>query len=119
MRIRLVVPLAALLPLGGCALWDAPRSRHFRSSLVDYLYPHGTRANASPARLQLPLRVGLAFVPTQGNPLDSNSEPPLPDIVCKAFTPRPWRRAIAPTPSTRQSCHPRSRHLPRGPTRSY
>src|SRR5258706_6729993 len=57
MRIRLVVLLAALLTLGGCSLWDAPRSRHFRSSLVDYLYPHRTRANASPARLRLPLRV--------------------------------------------------------------
>lgn len=105
MRIRLVVLLAALLTLGGCALWDFPRSRHFRSSLVDYLYPQGTREKARPAKLQLPLRVGLAFVPTQGSPLDSSSEQRLLEIVRKAFTGRPWVGEIRTIPSTYLEVH--------------
>lgn len=65
---------ATLLALSGCtALFQPGLGAGMRtgasSSLVDYLYPHGESPPApseSIPQLELPLRVGLAFVPTGG-----------------------------------------------------
>jgi rhombotail lipoprotein len=95
--------LALLLPLvvtiNGCATWYAPRQIHRRSSLLEYLAPHGAVTHGGPARLQLPVKIGVAFVPTQGEPLDADSQERLVEIVAKAFAGRPWVGAIRTIPS--------------------
>jgi len=59
----------ALLASGCSTLWNwGPRRQGTSSSLVDYLYPDGRvppEFDAAVPRLQLPLRVGIAFVPGQ------------------------------------------------------
>ncbi|HKQ16121.1 MAG TPA: rhombotarget lipoprotein [Steroidobacteraceae bacterium] len=59
--------------LSGCAALDAvmfghagPRQSHNSSSLVEFLYPHGATPPAENQipELRVPLRVGLAFLPT-------------------------------------------------------
>lgn len=68
---KLIVLL--LLALTGCSFFGA-RHRHYRSNLVDYLFPDGMPSHPRAARLQLPLKVGLAFVPGEPRPLDPQSE---------------------------------------------
>ena len=72
MRIRTFLAVAILLALSGCtnlACFQAcQRHAQNSSSLVDFLYPDG---NASPPQsaqpeLHIPLRVGLAFLPSTG-----------------------------------------------------
>jgi rhombotail lipoprotein len=62
--------LIACLLLCGCASWFGHGSREgVSSSLVDYLYPDGGEPAKPPAvtpNLELPLAVGIAFVPSQG-----------------------------------------------------
>jgi rhombotail lipoprotein len=66
------IPCAVvLLVLAGCSsLWGVSTRQGVSSSLVDYLYPKGepppAQSGAAP-HLQLPLRVGLAFVPAGPN----------------------------------------------------
>ena len=72
-RILALAAVAALM-LSGCAALDAvmfghaqPRQTHNASSLVEFLYPNGRTPpveNQIP-ELRVPLRVGLAFLPTQ------------------------------------------------------
>lgn len=70
-KIALTALLAALLGMGGCTALFTPgmESRHgTSSSLVDYLYPKGEVPpdyDGSVPYLSLPLRVGIAFVPSQ------------------------------------------------------
>jgi len=74
MRIRATLALVLLASgLGGCAeLWggtcaSCSSHTHSTSSLVGYLYPNGKLPPADEAipQLPIPLRVGLAFLPTQ------------------------------------------------------
>jgi rhombotail lipoprotein len=103
MRLRLVLCLAALVALAGC-VWG-PRQRHYRSNLVDYLYPNGRHDKTRPSRLQLPLKIGLAFVPAAPAPVDPNAEERLLAIVRKAFTGRPWVGEIHTIPSSYLELH--------------
>lgn len=75
MKIRTVVLLLSLaVTLSGCQMWRSalchPHCRSEQrasSSLVSYLYPSGEqppRENSVP-ELKLPVRVGLAFLPSQ------------------------------------------------------
>lgn len=75
MKLRTMLCLIALgAALAGCTsfndLWCAPHCRsetHNSSSLVSFLYPDGQtppRQDATP-ELHLPLRIGLAFLPSQ------------------------------------------------------
>jgi rhombotail lipoprotein len=59
---------AALAMLGGCCLPDSS-SRRQSSSLVSFLYPRGMEQPDRPAIpiLSLPLHVGVAWVPEQGD----------------------------------------------------
>lgn len=77
MKIRTrVLLLIAAVGLPGCAALDhafcAPHCRaarsHSSSSLVEFLYPRGEvpPAENSTPELRVPLRVGLAFLPSQG-----------------------------------------------------
>ena len=70
---RLVFPallafgVTLLLVTGGCfSLWDGQRQTHQASSVVGYLYPNQTDPlpPAGLPVLRLPLRVGVAFVPS-------------------------------------------------------
>lgn len=101
--MRRFATLCAVLLLAGCSL--APHSRHYRSTLVDYLYPKGARETPRPSRLQLPLRIGLAFVPTSSTPVDDVSEQRLLQIVQKAFAGRPWVGEIQTIPSHYLEAH--------------
>jgi rhombotail lipoprotein len=62
---RSALPLLALiLALSACA---SAGTTHRAASVVDYLYPHGREvvvAPSIPPRLTLPLRIGVAFVPS-------------------------------------------------------
>lgn len=84
----------------GCAFFNVPQRRHYRSSLVDYLFPG--RMPSPPrtaARLQLPLRVGIAFVPGELQTVDPQQEQQLLGIVRKAFVGRDWVEQIQVIPS--------------------
>ncbi len=61
-RLRLAFELSFLLvPLAGCA----PGQRQMHADLLRYLYPTGAAvAPVEEVQLQLPLRVGVAFVPS-------------------------------------------------------
>ena len=97
--MRKVIVLVLLL-FTGCSTFG-PQRRHFRSNLVDYLYPSGmpSRSHAA-ARLQLPLKIGIAFVPSQQGTLDPQSEQRLADIVRKGFAGRDWVGQITTIPSS-------------------
>lgn len=75
-------------------------------SLVDYLYPNGeipTQSDSSTPRLNLPLRVGLAFVPTNsfsGQPLSEATKSDLLGKVKTAFQSRDYIEHIEVIPDT-------------------
>lgn len=58
---KILIFLVAVLLMAGCA-----GKRHYSSSLMDYLYPN-TQKEVSPSTpvLELPVKVGIAFVPNQ------------------------------------------------------
>jgi rhombotail lipoprotein len=70
--LKLVLVIAMATVLSGCealcAPGCAPREHHSSSSLVEFLYPSGQMPPAQNTipELQVPLRVGLAFLPSQG-----------------------------------------------------
>jgi rhombotail lipoprotein len=79
-KITLIVAILTMLALvTGCAsMWMGNQSRKgASSSLVDYLYPNGEIPpdfDATIPNLNLPLRVGLAFVPAVSNTVEGLSE---------------------------------------------
>jgi rhombotail lipoprotein len=91
--------LIVLLLLTGCSFYG-PQRRHYRSSLVDYLFPDGMPSHPRATRLQLPLRVGIAFVPCEPQTLDPQAEQQLLGIVRKAFVGRDWVGQIHLIPSS-------------------
>jgi rhombotail lipoprotein len=109
--MRLPLPLLPLLllcaALGGCAL-DAQRG-HYSSSVVDYLYPRGHRPlQPSVPVLNLPLNVGIAFVPGErgggparfrGEALSETQKMDLMQQVAKHFAALPYVRDIQLIPT--------------------
>jgi rhombotail lipoprotein len=86
----------ALLTVFGCT---SPETRVRRSSLMDYLYPkqqHAPAPNPAGARLKLPLKLGIAFVPGDNSSwrvqglLAPGQEKPLLDVVKQSFKDKPW-----------------------------
>lgn len=53
----------------GCVIWDSKRRTTERTSLLDFLYPKASEKTLQPTipTLNLPLRVGLAWVPMAGD----------------------------------------------------
>jgi len=100
MRLRLVLTAVVCLALMGCLSFGYGR-RQYRSNLLDYLSPRNTEARRvnAPSRLQLPLRIGIAFIPAGNSPIDAESEQRLLEIVRKAFSGREWVRDIRTIPS--------------------
>jgi len=95
-----------LLGLMGC---NTPRTTTRRSSLMDYLYPKSQSApapNPAGARLKLPLKLGIAFVPGGSGSwrvqslLAPGQERPLLDVVKQSFRDKPWVADIKLVPST-------------------
>jgi rhombotail lipoprotein len=109
MNGRILVPiLSAALLLAGCStLWDfsgATRSGA-SSSLVDYLYPDGRVPpdfDETIPRLQLPLRVGVAFVPGQSSygTISEATKMGLLEKVKAAFIDREYISGIEVIPDT-------------------
>jgi rhombotail lipoprotein len=73
MRVRTLFGLALMIGLTGCAdllCFPACQQRHTQNStsLVEFLYPNGAAPPPQDAQpqLHLPLRVGLAFLPSHG-----------------------------------------------------
>ena len=103
MRIRLV--LAVIFLTAACS-----HSREARrsSSLMDFLYPEASEAPAlGNAQLQLPLRVGIAFVPVQHDggygwsaDIPAETEQRLLSILRDSFAERDWVSEIEIIPST-------------------
>ena len=95
-----IVPLLLVL-FSGCAAFYGPQHRHYRSNLVDYLFPGGMPSSPrTAARLQLPLKIGIAFVPGEPQTVDPQQEQRLLDIVRKGFAGRDWVGQIQVIPST-------------------
>jgi len=106
-RILFVMLLSAALP--GCtSLWMGGNYETVRqgasSSLVDYLYPDGEippTLNEQMPRLQLPLRVGIAFVPSNSREdLSAAEKQQLLEHVAAAFRDRPYVQSIEAIPET-------------------
>ncbi|MEO1573477.1 MAG: rhombotarget lipoprotein [Pseudomonadota bacterium] len=73
MALRTLITALVCTALGGCALfngpWDGQRRGGASTPLVDFLYPEGEippEVTLSVPHLELPLRVGLAFIPDNG-----------------------------------------------------
>ncbi|WP_257307196.1 rhombotarget lipoprotein [Geothrix campi] len=104
-RTPILVAALALLAILGC---NTPETHVRRSSLMDYLYPKEKAAplpNPAGARLKLPLKLGIAFVPgghaswRVQNLLAPGQEKQLLDVVKQSFKDRPWISEIKPVPS--------------------
>ena len=102
-------PLAAALILLGLLGCTTPETHVRRSSLMDFLYPKQKAAptpDPTGARLRLPLRLGVAFVPGGGQPwrvqtlIGPGQEKPLLEVVRQSFKDRPWVSEIKLIPST-------------------
>ena len=107
----LISLLAAALILAGCSsfwsFYSGQSRRGVSSSLVDYLYPEGQEPPAYSEqipRLELPLRVGLAFVPsrydTQMPVLSEASKTQLLENVRASFANRDYISHIEIIPDT-------------------
>ena len=105
-RAALLGALMALLAVLGC---NTPQTTARRSSLMDYLYPKQQSApapNPAGARLKLPLRLGIAFVPGGANSwrvqglMAPGQEKQLLDVVKQSFKDKPWVGEIKLVPSS-------------------
>jgi len=101
--------IGATLALFGVLACNTPQTTTRRSSLMDYLYPKEKSApapNPAGARLKLPLKLGIAFVPGGSaswrvqNLLAPGQEKPLLDVVRQSFKDKPWVAEIKLVPST-------------------
>jgi rhombotail lipoprotein len=108
--LRLAAALAALLFLSGCfSLFDGPRKTDRSSSVVNFLYP--AQNNPLPPTtipvLRLPLRVGIAFVPSavqnesfSGSGITEEQKTGLMRQVAAEFKAYPFVQSIEIVPST-------------------
>ncbi len=105
-RTRLMLAIPLFLLLAGCSsLFAGADSRTgVSSSLVDYLYPRGEVPPPPDDRvphLELPIRVGLAFVPGEGREAPSEAQrQQLLEKVRAAFLDRDFIEAIEIIPET-------------------
>ena len=108
MRYRILVLAAFIvLLLAGCSsFWNLGETRSgVSSSLVDYLYPAGEVPPDVQDRipsLELPLRVGIAFVPNQGgrSPISEATKIQLLESVKAEFVEREYIEHIEVIPDT-------------------
>lgn len=106
MKVRALIPLLAVVALSGCtSLWMGAgyeqRREGASSSLVDYLYPDGETppADWDTPLLSLPVRVGIAFIPTYGQQdLTAREKQDLLLRVANGFRDRDYVQSIAAIP---------------------
>jgi rhombotail lipoprotein len=110
-KIRLLTVVIALLTLTGCAAFNrmfcasnCSTEQESTSNLVEFLYPDGgtpPTENALP-ELRLPLRVGLAFLPTRSNAansgLDAARKEQLLELIRSRFADRSFVASITVIP---------------------
>ncbi|MDQ2641031.1 MAG: rhombotarget lipoprotein [Pseudomonadota bacterium] len=109
---KIIVSAAAVLTLtlSGCAGWYSAGPRHYRSStLVEYLYgrePPPTQVQIP--ELQLPLTVGLAFLPQAGGQvaIDEVEKSAILQRIRERFGSRPFIRDIVEIPGYYLSQNP-------------
>lgn len=102
-RKALAALLLATLATTGCATWFDQGRQAQRATVVDYLYPKGEQPALTPSipELQLPLRVGIAFVPGERYAgLPEAERERLLRKVKDAFASRPYIAAIEVIPTT-------------------
>lgn len=100
----LILALSALL-LTGCASWFPQQQRTHNASLVEFLYPKSQNPAAMQveqvATLNLPLRVGIAFVPSlAGSSIPEAERMKMLERVRGAFSGLQYVSAIEIIPST-------------------
>ena len=109
MRYRILIAALLLALLSGCAsFWLGPGYEKTRegasSSLVDYLYPEGEIppvVDANLPYLSLPVRVGIAFIPSRNSEDVSAAEKQeLMEHVADAFRDRDYVQSIEAIPET-------------------
>ena len=109
MSKRILVTLISLSILSGCSsLWMGGNNETTRqgasSSLVDFLYPNGEIPPAVSDQLpylSLPLRVGIAFVPSHSrDDISATQKQELLEQVADAFRDRPYVQSIDAIPDT-------------------
>ena len=108
MRVYSLFTLGVLVSLTGCVNWNCLYScnRHSQNStsLVDFLYPNGEKPPPQDAQpqLHLPLRVGLAFLPSRGpeaeNGLDAAHQQALLEQIRQRFISRKFVAEIVLIP---------------------
>ena len=105
MKRRIVFTLLLTPLITGCStLWHGTQAQTRQgasSSLVDFLYPNGEVPPEVPEKpnLRLPLKVGLAFVPSRGGDgLSAAERQELLTQVAQAFDDRPFVESITPIP---------------------
>ncbi len=109
---KLIVATAAVLTLllSGCVGMYSTGPRHYRSStLVEYLYGREPPpAQAETPALQLPLTVGLAFLPQAGGPvaIDEVEKSAILERIRERFASRPFVRDIVEIPGYYLSQNP-------------
>jgi rhombotail lipoprotein len=99
--------LVLMLVLGLCAACATQSEVRRRSDLMSYLYPNASSApmpQPGKARMQLPLRMGIAFVPSTADSMrpavPRQDEAALLNVVRKTFEGRDWVQSIVVIPST-------------------
>ena len=108
MRAKLLFGWMLMAGLTGCTAWSCYPgcNRHTQNStsLIEYLYPNDSSAprdNAQP-QLHLPLRVGLAFLPSRGpeaeNGLDAAHKEALLEEIRQRFITRKFVAEIVLIP---------------------
>jgi len=113
MKHRISNACAALAVGAGLSLFllgcQGPKTTVRRSGLMEYLYPRSQTApvpNPTGARLQIPLRLGVAFVPTTqtpwrvGNLMAPGQERQLLEVVKGSFKDKPWVGEIKLVPGS-------------------
>ena len=111
--LQLILGVAAIFFVSGCvdAFWSGNREKHHASSVVGYLYPDQDNPLPPPGLpvLRLPLKVGVAFVPsgTRRNPgfaaaegLSDKQKADLLQRVADEFKGREYIRSIELVPSS-------------------
>ena len=110
-RIAVSISLILSLVLSGCTtlmqqLTDQGMRRGASSSLVDYLYPNGETPptfDETIPKLQVPLRVGIAFVPSYADDsitLNATHKSELLTMIKDNFYDKPFIREIVVIPET-------------------
>lgn len=93
-----------ILALAGCAAMNHHGNATHTGSVVDYLYPNAKEApqlEPTTTRLRLPVRVGIAFVPSSGSgiALPESEKQKLLERVKASFSQHPYIGGIEVIPS--------------------